>query len=74
LRDAALRHLPAYDRLPSDERVAAVAKLSGIPAEELGPVLNYSGARGSHELRNAIAVLETARRRLLKYKRSPHGN
>jgi hypothetical protein len=74
LRDAALRHLPAYDRMPSDERVAAVAKLSGIPADELGPVLNHSGARGSHELRNAIAVLETARRRLLKYKRSPHGN
>ncbi len=74
LRDAALRHLPAYDRLPSDERVAAVAKLSGIPSDELGPVLNFSGARSSHELRNAIAVLETARRRLLKYKRSPHGN
>jgi hypothetical protein len=75
LRDAALKHLPAYDRLSSEDRVSAVAKLSGISAEELGPVLNYSGARNSHELRNAIAVLETARRRiLLKNKRSKHGN
>jgi hypothetical protein len=74
LRDAALRHLPAYDRLSSNERVAAIAKLSGMSADDLGPVLNYSGARSSHELRNAIAVLETARRRLLKYKRSSHGN
>lgn len=75
LREAALKHLPAYDRLSSVDRVAAIAKLSGVAAEELGPVLNYSGARGSHELRNAIAVLETARRRiLLKNKRSQHGN
>jgi hypothetical protein len=75
LRDAAQKHLPAYDRLSSEERVAAVAKLSGIPVEELGPVLNYSGARSSHELRNAIAVLEDTRRRiLLKNKRSQHGN
>lgn len=74
LRDAALRHLPAYDRMASNERVAAVAKLSGIPEDDLGPVLNHSGARSSHELRNAIAVLETARRRLLKYRRSSHGN
>lgn len=75
LREAALRHLPAYDRLSSEDRVAAVAKLSGISAEELGPALNHSGARGSHELRNVIAVLEAARRRiLLKNKRSQHGN
>jgi hypothetical protein len=75
LRDAALKHLPAYDRLSSEERVAAVARLSGVSAEELGPVLNYSGSRRSHELRNAIALLETARRRImLKNKRPRNGN
>ncbi len=74
LRDAALRHLPAYDRLSSNERVAAIAQLSGLSADDLGPQLNYSGERSPHEMRNAIAVLETARRRLLTYKRSPHGN
>ena len=80
LRDAAVRRLPAYDRMSSQERIAALARLSSIADEELGPAMNYSGTRGSHELRNALAVLETARRRILmkgnssKGKGSIHGN
>lgn len=72
LREAALRRLPAYDRMPAEERVAAVSKLTGVLASELGPALNFSGSRSPHELRNAIAVLETARRRLTMRKK--HGN
>jgi hypothetical protein len=64
LREAAVKRLPNYDRMSSEERVAAVAKLTGVLESELGPAVNYSGARNSHELRNVIAVLETARRRL----------
>jgi hypothetical protein len=64
LREAAVRRLPAYDRMSAEERVAALAKLTGVLASELGPALNHSGARSPHELRNVIAVLETARRRL----------
>jgi len=64
LREAAVRKLPNYDRLSTEDRIAAVAKLTGVLASELGPAINYSGVRNSHELRNVIAVLETARRRL----------
>ncbi|HTU68623.1 MAG TPA: DUF4350 domain-containing protein [Steroidobacteraceae bacterium] len=64
LREAALKRLPHYDRLSAEERVAAIAALSGVLASELGPAMNFSGARTAHEMRNVIAVLETARRRL----------
>jgi hypothetical protein len=75
LRDAALKRQASYDRLSSEQRIAALVKLSDVPAEELGPALHFTGARSAHELRNAIAVLETARRRiLLKNRRSKHGN
>ena len=73
LRDAAIRRLPAFDRLSSEDRVAALARLSGIPADDLGPAMNYSGSRSSHELRNAIAVIETARRRILTKANSTKG-
>jgi hypothetical protein len=75
LRDAALKRQASYDRLSSEQRIAALVKLSDVPAEELGPALHFTGARSAHELRNAIAVLETARRRILqKNGRSNHGN
>jgi len=75
LRDASLRHFPAWDRLSSGDRVASLARATGVAADDLGPALNFSGARGSHELRQAIAVLETARRRiLLSNQGSKHGN
>jgi len=73
LRDAAIRRLPTFDRMASEERVAALVKLTGVVSSELGPALNYSGARSPHELRNVIAVLEAARRRLLS-KRQRNGN
>jgi hypothetical protein len=75
LRDAAISHLASYDRLSSEERVAAIAKLSALPADDIGPALHFTGARNSHELRNAIEILESARRRiLLKNRRQKHGN
>jgi hypothetical protein len=64
LREAAIRRLPTYDTMSSEDRIVAIARLTGVLASELGPALNYSGPRSSHELRNVIAVLETARRRL----------
>jgi hypothetical protein len=71
VREAAIRRVTAYDQLSTEERVATLAKLTGQPESELGPALNYSGARSSNELRNVIAVLETARRSLMRKK---HGN
>jgi hypothetical protein len=70
LREAAIKRLPMYDRMSTEDRVAAIAKLTGVLASELGPALNYSGSRSPHELRNVIAVLETARRRLSTKKKA----
>jgi hypothetical protein len=64
LREAAIRRLPSYDSMSSEDRIAAISRLTGVLASELGPAFNYSGWRSPHELRNVIAVLETARRRL----------
>lgn len=72
LRDAAARRISGYDNLQGIERVAALARATGVRADELSPALDYSPH--SHSLRNAIAVLETARRRLLMNKGSKHGN
>ncbi len=72
LRDTAVRRFPRYDAMASEERVIALAKASGVAVADLSPALNFSGPRSTHELRNSIAVLETARRRLLQ--RAKHGN
>jgi hypothetical protein len=60
--------------MSSTERVTAIAKASGIGEADLGPAMNYAGPRNSHELREAIAVLETARRRLLLMRKKINGN
>jgi hypothetical protein len=65
LRDAAVRRFPGYDQMSSEARVAAISKVSGISADELAPAMNFSGARSSHELRDVVTVLESARRNLL---------
>lgn len=77
LRDAAVRRLPTYDRMSSAERVAALAKLGGVSADELAPALNFSGRRNAHELRQAIAFLESVRRRIstkAQSNKDKHGN
>jgi hypothetical protein len=73
LRDAAVQHFPNYDQMASETRVAAIAKASGTSADELGPAMNYSGARNLHELYDAIALLESTRRRLLSTRQN-HGH
>lgn len=74
LRNAAIHRFPGYDEMSSEARVAAVAKATGVGADDLGPAMNFQGERNSHELRAAIAVLESARRRLLTHKKDKHGN
>jgi hypothetical protein len=66
LRDAAIRRFPNFDRMSSEERIAVLAKATAIAADDLGPALNFAGTRSTHELRNSIAVIEAARRRLLQ--------
>jgi hypothetical protein len=65
LHEAAQRRVATYPRLSANERVEAVARLTGIDAATLGPAIHHSGPRRPHELRQAIALIESARRRIL---------
>ena len=66
VHETAQRHIPGYARLPADERVRAIAQLSGADPETLAEIINYGGARRPGDLRNAIAALELTRRRILE--------
>lgn len=73
LRDAAIHRFPGYDHMSATERQTALGKFGGLNAEELGPAMETSGTRNPHQLREAIAVLESTRRRLLTQKKAKHG-
>jgi hypothetical protein len=70
LNEAAGRRIGAYSRLSASERVEEIAKLTGTDAGTLGPAVNHGGARRPHELRQAVALIESVRRRLVKEKNS----
>jgi hypothetical protein len=74
LREAARQRIHDFERLSSEDRVAALAKASGLHSGDLAHAMHFSGSRNSHELGQAIAVLETARRHVLSLRRSVHGN
>lgn len=68
LDEAACRRISAYRRMPAGERIEAVARLAGLEPSLLAPAVNLSGPRRLHELRQALALIETARRRILTEK------
>jgi len=70
LQETAQRHIPGYARLAPEDRVHAIARLTGANAEALTEMINYRGPRRTGDLRNAIAVLEQTRRRILEVKDS----
>ena len=70
LNEAARRRIGAYSRLSVSERIDAVARLTGADAAMLGPAVNHGGARRAHELRQAVALIESVRRRLINEKNS----
>jgi hypothetical protein len=70
LNEAAGRRIGAYSRLSAVERIDAVAQLTGADASALGPAVNHGGARRPHELRQAVALIESVRRRLIDEKNS----
>jgi hypothetical protein len=65
LNEAARRRIGAYSRLSASERIEAMARLTGADVSALGPAVNNGSARRTHELRQAIALIESVRRRLL---------
>jgi hypothetical protein len=74
LDEAAQRRVPIYASLSATERAAALARLTGFEGDALAGALRHAGVRRPHELRNAIGLLEAARRRaLIEQPRFSHG-
>jgi hypothetical protein len=65
LEEAARRRFPGFVRLSAPDRAAKLAELTRRDPEALSQALLFSGPRRPNELRNAIALLEAARRDLL---------
>jgi len=74
LARAAQRRIPGYLSLDTDARAAAIARFTSIDAAALTAAISAIDLRRVHDLRNAIALLETARRQLLLRSTGPsHG-
>jgi hypothetical protein len=73
LDEAARRRLANYAQLTADGRAAAVARSAGVDADALEAALDLTLPRRSHELRNTIALVEGARRRILDHSGVSHG-
>jgi hypothetical protein len=65
LFEAGSRRIVSFDGLPAPDRVAALAKAGRVDPEALAQAINYSGPRRAGELRNTLALLESARRMIL---------
>lgn len=65
LDEAARQRIPGYARLRGAERIDAVGRLTGVDVEQLAAIVNYSGPRRAHDLRQDVGLLQTARERLL---------
>jgi hypothetical protein len=72
LNEAVSRRVPAYDHLPPQEQVATLARLTGFERGALAAALHHAASRRAERLRNALSLLESARRRTLtQHPRSP---
>ncbi len=67
LQEAARLRIPSYETLSRDDQIDAIARLSGIDAESLAGTLNFSGKRRPHEFKNAMALLDSARNKVLAH-------
>jgi hypothetical protein len=65
LLEAVAQRIPGERVLSSEQRMALLAGSSGMDEEALTEAINHSGPRSPRELRKVIALLETARRRIL---------
>jgi hypothetical protein len=65
LNEAAQRHIPHYSHLSPDERIAALAKLTGFDRQTIAAAVHQTGVRRSHNLRASIALVESVRRQLI---------
>lgn len=63
---AAPRRISAFATLSSADRLSGLARVTGFPADAVAAAVNYTGARRVNELRSAIALLEAARREIIR--------
>jgi hypothetical protein len=75
LDEAARRRVKTFAGLPADQRTTALARLASVDPQAMSEAIHAeAGAVGLHQLRQAMALLESARRRMvLEYRRSSHG-
>jgi hypothetical protein len=74
LNEAVSRRVPGYTHLPPQEQTAALARLTGFESGSLAAALHHLASRRADRLRNALALLETARRRAItQHPRSSDG-
>lgn len=64
LHETAQRYVSGYGSMQGEARIAALASNTGLEESILAEAINYSGPRSTGELRKAITLLETARRRI----------
>jgi len=74
LDEAARRRVKRYAALAPEERVAALARLTGFDRDSLSAAIHHPGWRTAAELRRTLALLEAARREtLVTHTRLGHG-
>ena len=66
LDEAAERRLPGYRRLTSRNRVESLAALTGFARDALDAAIHHPRLRRDRELTSTIALLESARRRVVE--------
>ena len=67
LHEAARQRVASYEALSRDEQISAIARLAGLDADALAETMNFSGRRRSHEFKNAIELMDSARLRVLAH-------
>jgi hypothetical protein len=75
LMTVAERRITGFAGASSEQRIASLARSAGLDSAALASAIKYAGTRRSNELRSAIALLEAARRTILRNdNRSTYGN
>ena len=74
LGEAARRRVKNYGVLTPEERIAALARLTGFGTDALAAAIRHPDSSAAHDLRRTLALLEAARRDILiTHTRSEHG-
>jgi hypothetical protein len=66
LHEAAQLRIPNYSSLQHADRIAAIARIVDVDAEQLARTINFTGKRSTHEFIQAIGILDTVRTQLIE--------